>query len=230
LPILINFHGSGFCVPALGQDEAWCATVAEKLGWVVVDTDYRKAPENPFPLPLEDAEDVALHVLAQNPHTKIALSGFSSGGCLALGLASLLGPDHVSAAAVFYPPMDIAKDITRPSTDPLLPPALMRHFFACYVVPGTVSHSDARLAPAYAQAGSFPERVWVTMGEDDPLCQSAERFMERLKQERRGKEVKFVGVSGVGHGFDKMNPGMEVSEQGKKVYADAIEFLRRSVE
>lgn len=227
LPVLINFHGSGFCVDALGQDESWCATVVEETGWMVIDADYRKAPEHPFPLPLEDAQDVALHVLARGPHTTLSLSGFSSGGTLALGLAGILGADRVHSVAVFYPTTDIAVDITRPSADPLLPPALMRHFFECYVLPGT-SPTDARLAPAYARAEDMPLHVWIAAGADDPLHDAAAALVRRLQREGR-PGASFVSVPRVGHGFDKIIPGVAVSPEGAKVYKSAVDFLRQSV-
>lgn len=57
-PVLINWHGSGFVIPALGSDHVWCERVARETGVVVIDADYRKGPEDPFPAAVEDCRDV----------------------------------------------------------------------------------------------------------------------------------------------------------------------------
>lgn len=44
-PVLINWHGSGFVVPGLGGDDAFCAQMADQLDCVVVDCQYRKVSE-----------------------------------------------------------------------------------------------------------------------------------------------------------------------------------------
>ncbi|KAJ7695106.1 Alpha/Beta hydrolase protein [Mycena rosella] len=230
LPVLINFHGSGFILPFFGQDEEWCATVAERVGCLVVDADYRKAPEHPYPLGSEDAEDVALHIFAQNSARArpVCFSGCSAGGNLALSLTALLGPERISAVVAFYPSIDIFTDIAAvpPSIHmksgvPLLH-ALMRHFIRCYVLPGT-ARTDLRLSPTFAWTEDMPPHVFVATGTADPLYAAAERFMSRLNREGHLDAV-FSSVEDAGHGF-VMN-----STPGKEAFSDAINFLRKSVE
>ncbi|KAK3322982.1 hypothetical protein B0H66DRAFT_555613 [Apodospora peruviana] len=57
-PILINWHGSGWVFPLLGSDALFLKRVARDCGMFVLDADYRKGPENPFPCALQDVEDV----------------------------------------------------------------------------------------------------------------------------------------------------------------------------
>ncbi|KAH8195137.1 hypothetical protein TruAng_010689 [Truncatella angustata] len=57
-PILIHWHGSGFVIQYLRLDALFCSRIAEEAGIVVLDADYRKAPEHPFPCAPQDAEDV----------------------------------------------------------------------------------------------------------------------------------------------------------------------------
>lgn len=50
LPVLVNWHGSGFCLTGLlGSNVLFAARVAHELQINVLDVDYRKAPEHPFP-------------------------------------------------------------------------------------------------------------------------------------------------------------------------------------
>lgn len=57
LPILVNWHGSGFIFHLLGTDALYCARLARDAGIAVLDADYRKGPEDTFPRALHDAED-----------------------------------------------------------------------------------------------------------------------------------------------------------------------------
>ena len=69
------------------------------------DTDYRKAPESPFPAAVHDVEDIVNYVLAHPDEydtTKITLSGFSAGGCLALQVGTAMGPKVIKGIAGFY--------------------------------------------------------------------------------------------------------------------------------
>src|SRR5664279_396705 len=57
-PVLINFYGSGFALQFHGADDRFCRHVATRTNHIVLDVQYRVAPENPFPAPVNDAEDV----------------------------------------------------------------------------------------------------------------------------------------------------------------------------
>ncbi|KAM3413523.1 AB hydrolase superfamily protein [Cercospora zeina] len=87
-PVIINFHGGGFTLGSPHDDARWCGTVVQELDAVVVSVDYRRAPEHPFPIAVEDGVDAVLfvHQHAEDlglDRNKIMLSGFSSGGNMA---------------------------------------------------------------------------------------------------------------------------------------------------
>lgn len=93
-PVLVNWHGSGFCLTGLlGSNVLFAARVTHALQISVLDVDYRKAPEHPFPAAVHDVED-ALRWVGSGENrrrfdpSRIAVSGFSSGGTLALVAAS----------------------------------------------------------------------------------------------------------------------------------------------
>ncbi len=50
-PLSVMFHGGGYCLGDLDSEELNSRLFCEKLGFVVVNVDYRLAPEHPF-LPL----------------------------------------------------------------------------------------------------------------------------------------------------------------------------------
>ncbi|RMZ07764.1 hypothetical protein D0862_04180 [Hortaea werneckii] len=91
-PVVLNFHGGGFTLGTAMDDARWSGTVVDEVHAVVVSVEYRKAPEHPFPTPVEDGVDAVLwvHQHAEElgiDREKIALSGFSSGGNMCITVA-----------------------------------------------------------------------------------------------------------------------------------------------
>ncbi|KAF7506925.1 hypothetical protein GJ744_011056 [Endocarpon pusillum] len=87
-PVVINFHGGGFSLGNATDDRYWANVVLQKVDAVVVSVDYRRAPEFPFPTPVDDSVDAVLYLAAHAEElgldpTKVALSGFSAGANLA---------------------------------------------------------------------------------------------------------------------------------------------------
>jgi acetyl esterase/lipase len=112
LPVLIDFHGGSFILGSCMEQAPFCAKMCRELNCVVISVDYRLGPYAQFPAANLDAEDVVLAVTDETnkafqplregimwamlkdgrkpvelDEKKIAVSGFSSGGNLALGLA-----------------------------------------------------------------------------------------------------------------------------------------------
>jgi acetyl esterase/lipase len=55
-PVFVVFHGGGWVLGDLDNEIVLCRSFT-KLGGVAVNVNYRLAPENPFPIPVEDAYD-----------------------------------------------------------------------------------------------------------------------------------------------------------------------------
>ncbi|KAG9121722.1 hypothetical protein FRC07_002202 [Ceratobasidium sp. 392] len=87
-PVYMNFHGSGFVLQGLGSDADFCRFVSNQTGALVLDCDYAKAPERPFPAAPQDIKDIIDHVVKNQEGyfdtSKLAIGGFSAGGNLAL--------------------------------------------------------------------------------------------------------------------------------------------------
>ncbi|PVF95774.1 alpha/beta-hydrolase [Serendipita vermifera] len=97
----LNWHGSGFVFYAFGQNKPFISylfnhELLADYPLIVLDCDYAKSPEYPFPAPLEDARDVLDYVFASPSlydTSKVTLSGFSAGGNLALTTGTSVGED-----------------------------------------------------------------------------------------------------------------------------------------
>jgi acetyl esterase/lipase len=55
LPAHVNYHGGGFVIGNLKSDESWCRQVCQAVGCLVINVDYRLAPEYPHPVQLTDS-------------------------------------------------------------------------------------------------------------------------------------------------------------------------------
>jgi len=52
-----QYHGGGWVFGNLTMDTEFCKRLVNELGCVVFDVDYRLAPENKYPIPIEDSWD-----------------------------------------------------------------------------------------------------------------------------------------------------------------------------
>jgi len=222
-------------VPALGTHREYCSLVAARTQCLVLDADYRKAPEHPFPAAIQDAEDV-INYLEANPNqydpTNIFLSGFSAGGNLALVTASVQGPKRIKGVIAFYPVVDL----TRPHTAPekrllagrVIPPFLLHNiFYDSYVLPNQ-PRTDTRISVILAPTDSFPNHVYLVCGDGDSLYNPAVKFVQKLKAAGHG-DANFLALRYMGHGFDMhTKEGTEAEEKKNEAYAGAVDLINRA--
>ncbi|KAI1325201.1 Alpha/Beta hydrolase protein [Xylariaceae sp. FL0255] len=216
-PVLLNWHGSGYVIPNLGTDSVFCARLARDAGILVIDADYRKGPENSAPAALYDAED-ALTWVASRPEgfnfdlERVAVSGFSAGGSLALVLASIRRAHfeslHIPIVVTIYPATDLTSGVADVELSPEeakanpLPPFMHDLFRRCYVPdPSPSARKDPLVSPAYADPTSFPDNVVILTSGWDPLALEANDLAAKLDDGKR-KVVHRV-LDNVPHIFDK---------------------------
>lgn len=56
-PLIVMYHGGGFCIGDLLTITPLCRILAMKLGAVVLNVAYRLAPEHQLPIPIYDSWD-----------------------------------------------------------------------------------------------------------------------------------------------------------------------------
>lgn len=242
-PVLLNFHGSGFIMPLHGSDDFYCRRVSKETPFTVLDIQYRLSPQNSFPAPLHDIEDVVKYIktspadanvgITYDP-SRICIGGFSAGGNLSLAASSMiLLPNTFRSVIAFYPPADLATppDAKSPPepTDKQIPPWMAKVFDGSYFLDRDAR--DPRISPFYAPAENFPDNVLIVTAGQDYLADEATGLAERIKKEARDKYVVSLRVEGCGHAWDK-NIGDEDIHRAKKrdeAYTAAVEMLNRSI-
>ena len=104
LPVIINIHGGGFFYGDKELYGLYSADMAER-GFAVVVFNYRLCPENLYPAPLVDINNVTKWVLANCQEfnfdrDRIFIVGDSAGGQLALNYTTILSnPDYAKLFA-----------------------------------------------------------------------------------------------------------------------------------
>lgn len=91
-PVHINIHGGGFVRPHVERDEIYSAKVADAIQGIVVDVDYRLAPEYPFPTAFNEAYEVGRWTFSKleewdADEKRVSMGGHSAGANLTAAVA-----------------------------------------------------------------------------------------------------------------------------------------------
>ena len=208
LPLVVYFHGGGWCVGDVESYDVLAREMANGSGCAVLSIDYRLAPENPFPAAVDDAifstEWAARHhaLLGIDPE-RIALGGDSAGGNLCIVAALSVrqrGAVSIRFMVLVYPSTEIFS--CRSSRQEfgqgyLLDRESLEWFYARYLREG-----DAylwRASPMLAESLAGLPPVLLVTAECDPLVDDCIAFARRVRGE--GGIVEHLAVSGVIHGF-----------------------------
>ena len=118
-PVVVFFHGGGFCVGSITSHAALAAEISRQLDLPVISVEYRLAPEHPWPAAPDDAE-AAARWIAENGDVfgrtfdGLILCGDSAGGNLALVTALAFREAPANAPLVqqltLYPGTDTGSD------------------------------------------------------------------------------------------------------------------------
>ncbi|MFU8840971.1 MAG: alpha/beta hydrolase [Nitriliruptoraceae bacterium] len=216
-PGVLYLHGGGFVLGTAAMGDDFCARLARHLDVVVAAVEYRLAPEHPFPIPLEDSY-AALRWLAEQPDVdadRIAIVGESAGGGLGAGLALLARErDEVTPVlqVLSYPMLDdrTVDGSAHPDLVRLWGPASNRFGWTAYLGDLTdTDHVPATAAPARAEDLSRLPAAWIGVGTADLFHAEDLAYARRLREAEVACELH--EVAGAYHGFDRVEPGAEVS-------------------
>ena len=117
-PIIVYFHGGGWVLGSETSDDPFCRDLCLRTDAVVVSVNYRHAPEDRFPAPVEDAlaavRWVADHAAELGGDTgRLAVAGWSAGANLAAVVTQVArdaGGPHVAGQLLVTPVTDSGPD------------------------------------------------------------------------------------------------------------------------
>lgn len=273
IPVILDFHGGGFVLGSCLEQSPFCAKMARDLQAVVLSVDYRMGPLSKFPAALEDAEDVLSAVLDPKAHgyselrggicekirmngqddvarridldtSRIAISGFSSGGNLALNLGLSVEPPLLETEWVcrfekeyathiplllFYPSFDSRQLPSERTKPPKMP--MSKGFWEgtndklmpTYLPRDQAGHPRASPGLASVKDGLHKQaRILLVLPEMDTLAEQSETWVQKANDEGLADRLVVERYPGMKHGWTQM-PVSWLNEEERRTREEIFE-------
>ncbi|PSN66539.1 hypothetical protein BS50DRAFT_635638 [Corynespora cassiicola Philippines] len=236
LPVVIYVHGGGWTIGDLDSEDKVCRTMCKSAGVITVSIDYRKAPENPFPIGLEDVWEGVLWVFENiatlgGSKDDIIIGGLSAGANISAVLAQRardtrkfqLRGQILRIPLVVHPnaqPEDLDFSSYKENENaPLLPTSSVSMLVNYYDAPP----EDIRMSPLLAKDFSGLPPTYIQIAGADPLRDDGFAYAEKLQ--KAGVPVKTSVYPGMPHGF--MAFPLKTAVKSDDDLIDAINWLRK---
>lgn len=193
LPLVIYFHGGGFVLGDVDTHDAIARYFCRHSDAIVINVDYRRAPEHKFPAAVDDSFAATRWAVAHAEElggepSRVAVAGDSAGGNLAAvvcQLAKVAGSPAIAFQALLYPVVDLDLTAAFPSRrefgggDYFLSNRDMGWFNTQYLAdPDQVR--DPRASPLRGEdLRGLPPALIITAG-CDPLRDEGKAYADRL--------------------------------------------------
>ena len=213
--LLLFFHGGGWVLESVDTYNQVCKALAKATGCRVISVEYRRAPEHPFPVGLEDcyAAAKAIYQAGEQFGTHgaqdIVLIGDSAGANLAAAVSLLArdrGEFEVAQQILIYPATaaDHSENSPFPSVHEngegyLLTAYRVEQFMRLYAGVDDSAYQNPYFAPLLMQDLSRQPRTLLITAEYDPLRDEGEAYAKAL--EKAGNTVYCVRLTDALHGF-----------------------------
>jgi acetyl esterase/lipase len=202
---IVHLHGGWFNFGSAKAYRHLVGHIAARARARAFIPDYRLAPEHPFPAATDDVLACYQALAGRGVH-RVALTGDSAGGNLALVLASRVAGEAASinatlvGVAVFSPVTDLtlsgATYETRADADPLFTRPQVAELVHSYL--GSADPRHPLASPLHGRhSGMPPVRIYV--GDDEVLLDDSLRYVERAVA--AGVDARVDVWMGVPHGF-----------------------------
>jgi acetyl esterase len=188
-PALVYFHGGGFVVGDLDTHDGLCRLLVHEGGFMVVAVDYRRAPENKWPAPLDDAYAATRWIFQNAPSLgidagRIAVGGDSAGALLAAWItqnAKAHGGLAIAFQLLLFPVTDFGANsgsMDRFAVGYFLEKQTIEWCHAQVLPPGS---DRAAASPLHTKDFSGLPPAYMVLGGYDPLHDQGLAYAEKLK-------------------------------------------------
>jgi acetyl esterase/lipase len=232
LPGMFFIHGGGMIMGSIEGENLKAAMLCETIQAVVVSVEYRLAPENPHPAPVQDCYEALVWMsknateLGFDPE-RLAIVGGSAGGGLAIATA-LMARDQEFPKLCFqmanYPMIDDRNET--PSSKEITDVGIWDREANLEAWDWYLGGkpADEYAAPARAKNLSDLPPTFIDVGEIDLFRDEDIEFATRLLQ--AGVTTELHVYPGAYHASEAFAPDAELSKQ---IWAKRIEALKRAL-
>ncbi|KNA11776.1 hypothetical protein SOVF_132010 [Spinacia oleracea] len=231
LPLLVYFHGGGFCVETAASPyyHSHLNALCCKANVIIVSVDYRLAPEHPLPAAYDDSWAAMRWVGIENDHpwikdyadlSRVFVAGDSAGANIAHNMAKRLGIQNqieneklklklkgmILIHPFFWGKDRIGSEVEKIAKSPGGSSVEKLWEFVC---PGTSGSDDPLINPAMDPelAELAAEKVMVCVAEQDTLRDRGVHYKEAVVKSGCKANIELVETFGETHVFHLLNPG-----------------------
>jgi len=205
LPILLYFHGGGWIGGSVGVVENICRGIADRGNHIVINVDYRLAPEHKFPAGLEDCYAAVEWAAANGDElggdgSRLVVAGDSAGGNFATVCCLLAhqrsGPP-IESQLLVYPVVDISgrHDDEHGAQEG----GMDMSFIGNLYVDDAALFADPRISPWVVEDLSFMPPALVVTAEYCFIRNQGEAYARRLAE--AGVPTRAIRYNGLNHAF-----------------------------
>jgi acetyl esterase/lipase len=229
---VLFFHGGGYIFGHIDLFDGPLSRYVSASGVPMLSVEYRRAPEHPFPTPLEDAYAALRwlhdHVseLGVDPD-RIGVMGDSAGGGMAAALTILArerGGPKIARQILLMPMLD---DRTRTPDPHIAPYALWSYDDSATAWPALLGDAaggpdvPATAAPARLEDATGLPPAYIEVGQLDVFRDEDTAYATKLS--RAGVPVEFHLHPGAPHEFDSIAFNSDVA---RRAIADRVRVLK----
>jgi acetyl esterase len=226
-PVYFNFHGGAFIMNNKELDDPYCRFLANEAECVVINVEYGKAPEYPFPKPIHQGYDILRWVKGKAAELKIdagkiMVGGQSSGANIAAALCLYLeekGDDQPLLQVLSCPMLDfVTPHANKPEPDKWRAryPQVAQFINMCYV-PEKEQAENPLVSPVRAEVNGRLAPALILIAEFDAFRPEAECYVEKLKT--AGVSVQDELFTDCAHAFTHMGPKEKAEEAWRLIAA-----------
>ncbi|MBQ9268704.1 MAG: alpha/beta hydrolase [Oscillospiraceae bacterium] len=243
-PVILYIHGGAFTGGSLKLVHNFCKLLAEMHRVVVVSTEYRLAPEDPFPAGFNDCWTALAWTHAHAAELggdpgRIIISGDSAGGNMSCGCTQRdrnEGTGYIHAQVLLYPAVlvgtaqtdDYRWDISlydfeedRAEAEPLARALEFSDQFMPFVYANRPAPiTEPYISPLFGDTDGLPKAVIMT-SEYDYLRPQAEAYVRKLM--RSGVDVRYILYKGCAHATITNLGSMAQAYDMAREYASVLE-------
>ncbi|MFJ1973944.1 alpha/beta hydrolase [Streptomyces sp. NPDC087903] len=230
-PAVLFFHGGGYIFGHIDLFDGPVSRYASASGVPMLSVEYRRAPEHPFPTPVEDAY-AALRWLHEHAdelgvdRSRIAVMGDSAGGGLAAALSILTrerGGPAIARQILLMPMLDDRTTTPDPHIEPYLLWSYDDSRTAWSALLGDAAGRPdvlATAAPARLEDATGLPPAYIEVGQLDAFRDEDLAYATKLS--RAGVPVELHLRPGVPHEFDSIAFTTDVA---RRAIADRVRVL-----
>jgi acetyl esterase/lipase len=231
-PAALFFHGGGYILGHIDLFDGPVSRYVSASGVPMLSVEYRRAPEHPFPTPLEDAY-AALRWLHEHAAelgvdpSRVGVMGDSAGGGMAAALTILArerGGPRIARQILLMPMLD---DRTKTPDPEIASNVLWSYDDSATAWPALLGDAaggpdvPATAAPARLEDSTGLPPAYIEVGQIDVFRDEDTTYATKLS--RAGVPVEFHIHPGAPHEFDSIAFDADVA---RRAIADRVRVLK----